>query len=87
MIMKDELADHDEEFHKLVDCVNCHQMLEMNKLVEHQDTCLKRLQICKFCNQQFSYDLYFNHEESCGSRTQECMYIWNLKHPEILFLH
>jgi hypothetical protein len=72
MVLKDELEEHEDEFHKTVDCVNCGQGFEKSKLTDHHNSCMKRLQICQYCNQQFGYDIFFDHQDGCGARTQEC---------------
>ena len=72
MVLKDELEEHEDEFHKTVDCVNCGQGFEKSKLANHHNSCMKRLQVCQYCNQQFGYDIFFDHQDACGARTQEC---------------
>jgi len=72
MYHKDEEAQHEEEFHKMVECEDCKIPIEISKIAEHKPNCMKREVICKFCNQQFSYDGFFGHEDICGSRTKPC---------------
>eukprot|EP00794_Sanderia_malayensis_P014248 gene14248-15734_t len=66
-----EMAEHNEEFHALVEC-RCKEMIEKSNLEKHEKYCSHRTVNCQFCEMDMKYIDLPEHEHACGSRTEKC---------------
>jgi hypothetical protein len=71
-ISKDELEEHENEFHKLSDCRDCGKRLEKRLLSSHKKRCINKASICTYCSLEMPKKDLHEHEYMCGSKTENC---------------
>jgi len=73
IVNKYEIEEHNDEFHSLVDCLDCGRKLEKRILETHKKKCLNKPSNCHYCDLKIGKSELHEHEYICGSKTEKCM--------------
>lgn len=73
VVQKEELEEHNDEYHKRIKCEMCGKLMEKQFLSQHKGKCSKKIQQeCKYCGLGLTKDEFKEHEVMCGGKTEEC---------------
>jgi len=69
----DDLEEHNNDFHELLDCQDCGKKFEKKLLSSHNKKCVNKLTTCSYCSLEVSKKDLREHEYMCGSKTENCV--------------
>ena len=69
----DDLEDHIQEVHSLVDCEYCKKKFPKNEIDNHQKKCDSKMVPCAYCELNILLGELKEHQKACGAITEPCV--------------